>query len=148
MQNCLLRALGLGLVFGLLAVGPFLLVLAIVSAVRTEIFLRGCVAAEGTVLGLESMRTSHGNHGYSPIFRFTADDGQIHIVVSKVATNPPTFKRGDQVKVMYPPGHPESARIDSYSQLWMFPRVASTLGGLLTWVSVVLVLRRRRQALA
>ena len=49
---------------------------------------------------------------------------------------------------MYPPGHPESARIDSYSQLWMFPRVASTLGGLLTWVSVVLVLRRRRQALA
>lgn len=148
MRNCLWRAIGLGLVSVVLAVGPFLLVLALVSAVRTEIFLRGCVAANGTVLGLESTRTSHGSHGYSPIFRFTADDGQIHIVVSKVATNPPTFKRDDQVRVMYPPGHPESARIDSYSQLWMFPGAATIIGGVLTWVSVVLILRRRRQIAA
>jgi hypothetical protein len=148
MQNCLLRALGLGFVFGLLAVGPFLLALAIVSAVRTEIFLHGCVAAEGAVLGLETMHTSHGSNGYSPIFRFTADDGQMHIIVSKVATSPPTFKRGDKVRVMYPPGHPESARIDSYSQLWMFPGAATIIGGVLTWVSVVLVLRRRRQIVA
>lgn len=145
MANLVQRVIGFGFVFLLLAVGPFLLVLALVSVIRTEIFLRGCVAAEGTVLGLESMRTSHGNHGYSPIFRFTADDGQIHIVVSKVATNPPTFKRGDQVKVMYPPGRPESARIDSYSQLWMFPGAATIIGGALTWLSVALMLRRRRQ---
>lgn len=130
-----------------LGVGPFLLLLALISVVRTEAFIHSSIPAEGKVVELRRVHGggSRGGWYFAPVFEFTAQDGQTYMHVSGTSTNPPQFKVGDHVKVFYAPGHPELARINTPGQLFLFPMVATAIGGAMTALSVALLRRRQRQ---
>lgn len=120
----------LGITFFVL--GPCSLVWSLVSAYRTHAFLARSVAAQGTVVQLKVTRGLHSDIGFAPVFAFPADDGRSYTVTSEYATAPPAFKVGEHVVVHYEKGHPEEARLESFSQLWLFDIIGGALGAVFT----------------
>ena len=60
---------------------------------------------------------------YRAVFRFADETGKEHTVTSSHNSKPATHRVGDQVTVLYPPGHPEAANIDSFWELWFMPAI-------------------------
>jgi hypothetical protein len=64
---------------------------------------------------------------YRAVILFSTADGRAVRFLSRLATNPPAYKLGEQVMVLYDPGHPETASIDSFADRWL---------GVVMWESV------------
>lgn len=102
------------------AVGLLFLARALYGALSKESMLRESIGVNGRIVALEQMhKVRHSGLTYSPVFRFTLENGQPFTVESQVHSNPPEFKVGDAVKVYYKRDHPEWAVINSLGQLWM-----------------------------
>jgi Protein of unknown function (DUF3592) len=131
------------LLFGVtfFVLGPCSLVWTLVSAWRTHSFLERSVAAQGTVVQFKVIRGLHSNTGFAPIFTFTAD-GRNYTITSNYATSPPAFKIGEHVVVHYAKGHPEEARLESFTQLWLFDIIGGALGALFTLVLLGVIFAR------
>ena len=115
----------LGTVFGL--VGLALLTVAL-FLVRSEIAFRsGAVRAAGKVVKLQPSRGRRGLV-YTPVFSFTDEDGHAHQGTGRVASSPPAYERGEAVTVLYAPGHPESARLESFMETWFLPLILGGIG--------------------
>ena len=71
------------------------------------------------------------NSGDSPVYkprvRFQAADGRDVTFVSSFGKDPPGYKRGDLVDVVYLPGNPENARIRSFFASWGGTLIVGTL---------------------
>ena len=94
-----------------------------------------------------------GGHScdYVPVVRFVARGGQTYEVRGTIGTdNPPEYHVGQKVTVYYDPRHPESALINSWVDLWLYPLgviVMGTFFGLvITWPLPRLLLQRIRRA--
>jgi hypothetical protein len=127
---------------------PVFLTIALVFAVKTEIFLHRCTATSGIVTAnvpIENTDASGTTTTFAPTFKFTASDGRIYGVTSGTSSNPPGFAVGQQVRVLYELNDPASAKIDSFGQLWGFSLgfgIGSVVCGAVGfWI---LLLRRRR----
>jgi hypothetical protein len=85
---------------------------------------------------------------YAPTFTFKAENGQGYSVTSSVASNPPSFEVGQEVKVRYIGGNPKSAEIDSFWQLWLVAVVCGGLGIFFAGAGYLLFRCERRSALS
>jgi hypothetical protein len=128
---------GVFLVFGLVALAG-----ALISAYRTQTFLRTCMTVQGRIAGFKPVHSlRHNGTSYAPVFRFDVPGTHFATVVSHTSSSPPAFKVGEWVTVRYPAGHPERAVIDSFGQLWLMDLAVGSFGavffavGLLTLVS-------------
>lgn len=65
---------------------------------------------------------------YYPIFSFTDKEGKTYAFKSSSGSNPPAYKTGDTVSVLYDPENPTEARADSFFDLWLFPVLAVAMG--------------------
>jgi hypothetical protein len=117
----------LGFVF--LSTGPCLLVLSVISLIRTRSFLRRCEEVNGEVVRLEQS-TDRDRYGYTyaPVFSFTTGDGRTYTVTSDVSSNPPGFSVGEAVRVRYDPVNPQDARIHSFFQTWGAAIISGAVG--------------------
>jgi hypothetical protein len=133
-----------GSVFGL--VGLVFLVVAIFT-VRSELAFRAvAISAPGTVVDLEPTSGSRGGTTYKPVFEFTDRDDHLHRVTGSVASSPPSFKRGEAVRVLYQPENPDQAHLDSFMDTWFLPLIFGTLGTVFTSIAggcLIYGLRRR-----
>jgi Protein of unknown function (DUF3592) len=143
----LARAIAYFFVAIIASVGPILLTGAAVAAFRHASHNRTCVSAEGTILELRVVRGKGGRFSYTPLFRFTADDGQTYMLVSNTASNPAGFTVGEHVKVIYQHGDPIHAEIDSLL-MWRLEIVLAVVGSALSSFPVLVFLRRRGRAVA
>jgi hypothetical protein len=135
------------LLFGVafFVLGPCALAWALISAYRTHTFLQRSVTAQATIVRLNAVRSlRHRTWSYQPVFTFTADDGRSYTLTSNYATNPPAFKAGEHATVHYEKDHPEQARLDSFTQLWMFDVIDGALGGLFTLLFLGVIFARAR----
>ena len=82
---------------------------------RNKRFLAASLPASGVVIGL---RRGRGKHGavYAPIVRFTAAGGHPVEFTDSVGSNPPGFKVGDRVEVLYHREQNGWARVSSPSR--------------------------------
>jgi hypothetical protein len=128
-------------------VGPGLLVGAAVGTVRQASFVYSSTRTEGTIVELHWVSGRRG-FSYAPAFRFTDEDGQTHTLVSSVASYPSPFSVGERIEVLYPPGDPLHAKIDSVGQLWRAQIACGVLGAALSVFPVQIYLRRRRRGIA
>jgi hypothetical protein len=129
--------------------GPLLLILALGAAVQRGALVIFGLHAEATVVGMRSMGATAVN--YAPVFQFTANDGRTHTVSSDVYGKDSAVRYGERIAVLYSPEHPESARIDSFAQLWTLPLVLGVVGAGLSVMPAILWvawLRRRADAAA
>jgi len=107
-----------------------LLIAAFATSMHTLRFTR---IAQRTIGNIIEMRPNNdrdsGDVTYAPTFRFQDTSGSEHTVSSHFYSAPPEFRVGDAVKVLYRSDDPESARIDSYWQVWGLPTLLAIIGG-------------------
>jgi hypothetical protein len=116
------------------------LVLGMISYRRVVRFIQSAAAAEGTVIDLRLRHDSDGDPLYYPVFRFQDSAGKEYEICSDTGSNPPGFAKGAPVDVLYDPSDPESARLDSFVQLWFLTTLLFGFGGVATVASVALFL--------
>jgi hypothetical protein len=110
------------------AVGCFLLALALVSAAQSELFLRRSVTAAGTVISMRAKEDDDSNSS-APTFSFKSCDGPSYTVASNNFSSPAEFTAGQAVTVLYERDRPEEARINSFYQVWGMAEVLGIIGG-------------------
>jgi len=100
-------------------------------------FLATCARADGTVVEntLGTMPSS-ASPVYYPKFSFQTPDGVTHTIASNSGSSPPSYNVGQHVQVLYTPGDPNSARLNSFWELWLAPTVFFIMGaaGLIGWI--------------
>lgn len=112
----------------------------------TSIFLIQSVSAKGVIVDLDEIPDAeNGNVNYAPVFTFTAEDGQTYTVRSRVASNPPSFSKGQQVKVLYRRSSPGAAKLGYFGQLWFVTLVFVGLGAAFGIPGFLLLLRERKR---
>jgi hypothetical protein len=125
--------------FGLLLVGSLLLVGAYFLYRRTARFRQRAVSTEGVVTDFKTGTDDDGDSVYYPIFQYRAPSGQEYTICSNTGTNPPGFKKGQSVGVLYDPDQPTEARLDTFVQLWLTTIIVSGLGSLFAIFGIVLL---------
>jgi Protein of unknown function (DUF3592) len=138
-----IRRLVIIVFFGL---GMLCLLIAGWSFKSTYSFVSSAVFAKGTLVGYEDRftrdRDGATHHMYAPRFRFVTRDGQDVEVVSRQSFS---WRNdvGSPVAVLYPPGDPQSAELDSWWQ-WMISAIFGLGGSCALVVGIVLFGRMQR----
>lgn len=98
------------------------------------------LSTQGNVIGIER-DYSHGidetqNHPtkiimYAPLVKFTTHTGTHITFKGQTYSDTAHYKVGDSIGVIYDPAHPEGALIDTWSETWFWPWLATALGAFL-----------------
>lgn len=120
---------------------------------NVEAFIVHAEVAEGTVVDLVrsgSSGSGSGDSTYRPLVVFVDAAGREIEFVSSVGSNPPAYRRGEKLEVLYQPGDPENARINAFFSLWLGPLILGFIGGVFALlgfgVGLAGVLRQRDRA--
>ena len=118
-----------GLIF--LAIGIVILIITAKIRLNTLAFLAKAISTKGRVINLEERASNDddGRYSYSyyPVVEFSYSRGRTKQFVSKLGRNPPAFKVGQEVTVMYDPNNVESAKIGTFGELWLFTVILGSL---------------------
>ncbi len=99
---------------------------------NTQKFLASAVETTGTVVALneESSNDTDSVTGttYRPVIGFRIDAARAFTFESMVHSNPPLYRVGDTVPVLYNPLDPNQARIRSFTYLRLLPILLGGLG--------------------
>jgi len=103
-------------------------------------FAARAARAEGEVLELVRSRGSKSTT-WRPRVRFQVD-GVPHEFVDSAGSSPPAFAQGERVTVLYEPGHPEDAMVDSWVGRYLlctilggFAALGCLVGGVVLWTA-------------
>jgi uncharacterized protein DUF3592 len=136
-------------VFSVVGVG--MLIAAILLFSSTRRFITSANAAQGTVIDLVRSRSSSSSSGtYQPVVEFTGAGGQHVEFTSAVGSNPPAYRVGAAVTVLYDPDRPTHARISSFLSLWFGSILLLSLGIIFAAIGLTMIglrARRREQVL-
>jgi hypothetical protein len=116
---------GVGLV--MFAIGAGLLIVAANFARADQALAAKGGAAQGTVIDLVSHRNG-GKQMFRPVVAFTDQAGRRRQFASTVSSNPPSYRRGEEVAVLYDPANPDAAMIDSFIDRHLGSLVFGILG--------------------
>ena len=113
-----------------------------VFALSTRDFLSRAVPADGAVL-----RLAERDGAYVPVFQFRTQAGQTVEVIHSVSSNPPMWRAGQAVRILYDRQDPLNASPDDWWSIWLFPIVFGGAALLpLAGFVVLSILARRRKA--
>lgn len=133
-----------------LAVGLATLVGSFFSFQSTRAFLAEAERVTGTVVSLERKvsRDSEGDRrvNYFPVVRFTTPSGASHQFQNASGSNPPAYREGERVDVLYHPDNIADARIDGFMSVWGMPLVLSGVGLVFSGGTGATLLWRLRRA--
>ena len=80
---------------------------------------------------------------YYPVVEYVSSDGKRHTVQMNEGSSTPSYEVGDEVTVLYEPGHPLNARIKSVGSaalMWILPGITGILG--MAFLVAVLAVRK------
>lgn len=79
------------------------------------------ITTTGMVIQMEESNSSEGGCCvYSPVIEFTVN-GQTYSFDGGNASDPPAYRVGEGVEVIYDPSDPDTAQIDKWTERWLFP---------------------------
>ncbi|WP_224240469.1 DUF3592 domain-containing protein [Hyalangium gracile] len=116
----------LGLVFLMVGVGS--LIGGLVAMGRTKSFLAQAREARAEVVAVQQRTGSNRQKSYYPVFRYRTEQGATKDVVSSVGSNPPRYKEGDSLAILYDPAKPDSVRIHSFFNVWAGALILGAIG--------------------
>ena len=119
----------------LLVAGVGLMLLGIHLHKQTGTFLEKAVRARGTVVGMVRSGTSDSVTS-APIVQFE-HEGRRYRFQDSVGSNPPAWRSGDAVDVLYDPSQPADARIDRGGWNRLIPLLVAAFGALLCLAAIV-----------
>ncbi|MBN1203430.1 MAG: DUF3592 domain-containing protein [Myxococcaceae bacterium] len=126
----------MGLILAVVGIG--LVVGSIVAASRTKRFLATAQEARAEVIGMHVSSGTQSSRAYFPVLRYRTQKGATHEVTSSVGSNPPRYKEGDSVVILYEPANPTNVRIHTFSNVWLVPMILGGIGGIFILVGGVL----------
>ena len=137
------------LVFGIFGgIGVCLLAGSLVAHHHASRFAARAVHAEGTVKELILSRSGSGSRpssSYRPRVVFQAADGRQIEFVGDLGSNPPAFRPGERVPVLYLPEDPYSAGIGTFWQQWFLSILLAGMGTVFTAIGIGPILLVRRE---
>ncbi|GAA4045767.1 DUF3592 domain-containing protein [Parerythrobacter jejuensis] len=113
-------------------------------------FVSSAVAGTGTVIAVSGGRAPGGGYARGPIVEFYSEDGVRHQFSSNTSSNPPSFRRGETVKVLYDPVEPSRAVIDTFLHRYLMPAIFGGIGSVLAAVGIGMLLAywRRKKVIS
>jgi len=120
--------------------GTGLLVLGAHLHRKTEIFLAKAVRGQGVVVEMATNHSSDGNT-WAPVVEFE-HAGSKYRFKDSVSSNPPSYRTGERVGVLYDPDHPRDARIDRGRWNRVVPIVIGGSGALFCLLGFWILKRR------
>ena len=122
-------------------VGLGLLIGSIFAYQNSKSFIEGATTTEGVVTELIRSRSSDSNSDYyKPVFEFMTSKGETVEIISSTGSNPPSYSEGEKIKILYMPSDPQSAKIDSFTSLWLLPLILAIIGGVFFIIGGLLVI--------
>jgi hypothetical protein len=100
----------------------------------TQSFLGKAVPTAGTVLQMEAI---DDEGSYAPVVGFQTLTGQKIEYHSNTSTNPPAYKVGDKVNVLYDPANSSNVRINDFISLWLLVLILGIMGSIFTAIGVL-----------
>jgi len=82
---------------------------------------------KGTVIGFQVQESSR-SRGYTPIIVFRTAKGQRIKFLGNIVSSSPSYKKGEQVEVLYLPSAPQKAKINSFWSIYLAPFVLGVFG--------------------
>ncbi len=109
-------------------VGLLAIALAIYLGLERADFLETALTADGEVIKLNERR-SDDSYVYYPVVEFKLP-GSYDVLSFEhdAGSNPPSYRVGEQVQVLYDPRNPQNAIIDAGLFNWFAPGIASIMG--------------------
>lgn len=102
---------------GLLFLGIILLYVALQHYTKTNKLISRGVKTTATVTRLIEIDGDDG-YTYKAVFEFEGRNSTNYQLTSAVSSNPPMYKIGDRVKVVYNPNDPEEVKMVSFWGLY------------------------------
>jgi len=127
---------------GFFVVSAIALTVAVARYTSTKRFLRTASTCAGTILENIRRTDNEGQPCYHPRFAFETPDGREMVVESSFGTNPPSFRPGQQVVVLFDPSEPKDARINTFAQLWGVAIVFGIFGSVFLGADIFLLCRK------
>jgi hypothetical protein len=110
------------------AIGSIAMSAALKMIVQNYVFIRTSRKGSARVISFATTRNSDGHLMYLPVLEFKTPEGRSVCFNSTVASNPPAYRIGDQVKICYPARNPQAVKIDSIFEIWFVPSFSVLLG--------------------
>jgi len=129
----------------LVLAGVGLLFLGVHLHKKTGEFLAKAVRAPGVVVEMATNHSSDGADTYAPVVDFE-HQGRKYTFKDTISSNPPSFRRGEAVGVLYDPDQPRDARIDRGRWNKAVPILIGGFGALLCLIGVWSFSRRAQPA--
>lgn len=124
-----------------LALGIIFFIVSLITTANRFVFLSKASASEGEVVNLIKNTSSKT---YTPEVRFYTKDGNARVFRSDFSSNPPAFKVGERVKVLYLEDAPDTVMIDSFFSLWLLQLVFLFFGLTFSAISVSNLLKLKK----
>jgi len=125
------------LVFGLAFLFPGWLV-----HTSTQNRIATMLATEGRVVDFVSRTTTSDGQRktyFYPVVEFRTANEEVTRFEGGAGSNPPSYRVGDTVRVLYDPQTPQSALIDSW-ELWLLPVIFIGVGGFFALIGIFVLL--------
>ncbi|MFN3491863.1 MAG: DUF3592 domain-containing protein [Anaerolineales bacterium] len=135
----------IGVVFSL--IGGLMALIAVFLFVRTRVFINNAQEVKGTVIRMVWSPGSDGGGGYSPVYQFKTIEGRLIEKQDNLSSNPPMFKEGQTIDVLYEPANPENARIKKWMSLYFVSLLLGGMGLIFGGIGVVMLIFRVLDAL-
>jgi hypothetical protein len=121
-------ALGKTIGRAFVGIGSVVAIAGLIWLSKTATFVSKASKASGTVIQMDSSRSSKGGTTYSPVFTFTDSSGIIHTQHSSIGSSSYTFEPGEKVTVLYDSAAPNNSEIDTFGQVWLGPLLVTGFG--------------------
>jgi hypothetical protein len=129
----------------LVLAGVGLLFLGVHLHQKTAAFLARAVRAPGVVVEMATNDSSDGGSTYAPVVEFE-HEGRKYKFKDSISSNPPSYRRGQAVGVLYDPDQPRDARIDRGHWNKAVPILIGGFGALLSLLGFWSFSRRAQRA--
>jgi hypothetical protein len=130
----------LGLLF--VALGAIIVYIAASSLVRMRRFVAAASYAYGEVVALEERggpRAGTRTGTYAPVIRFVPTGGRPVEFTDEVSSNPPGYRVGEQVIVLYRAADPTDARLSAPFRLYGHDLIFTAGGLIFLLIGAVLI---------
>jgi len=129
-------------------IGIALLVASAYFYNATREFLQTATTTEGTVVELRQRVSTEENKkkvSYAPVVTFVTGAGKKIEFLSPVGSNPPLYKKGEKVEVLYLPADPSNARIHDFTSLWAVELILGFAGALILLTGLAAPTSRQKE---
>ena len=126
--------------FAFIPIGLMLVLGATWTVWSTKTWVAHAIEVPGKVIEMVSVRDREDSgYMFAPVVRFQTIEGSTVEFESGFRSNPPAYRTGQAVSVLYDPDEPHSAAIHGFLSLWLMSIILGFIGTIFLTVGTAMV---------